>query len=187
MTMIDFNTEPIEARFIRKIEQFRDNDIRPVLRDGVAAHSVSLPIEVDDIEQNNHSSIASFRVAHSDDALVVMFEVEEDNTLDESRVSITIEHPAGEGVFNFEATHTGSLRASHQDTPLPEDLLAQIRLCGSFAETKAEATSQNDKWWVIMIIPFPVLGLNSTPNMLRCNLSNNHTWAWGEFEDIIMA
>jgi hypothetical protein len=181
--MIDFNTEPIEARFIRKIEQFRDNYIRLVLRDGVAAHSVSLPIEVDDIEQNNHSSIASFRVAHSDDALVVMFEVEEDNTLNESRVSITIEHSAGEGVFNFEATRTGSLRASHQDAPLPEDLLAQIRICGSFAETK----DKDNKWWVIMIIPFPVLGLNSTPNMLRCNLSNNHTWAWGEFEDIIMA
>ena len=181
--MIDFNTEPIEARFIRKIEQFRDNDIRPVLRDGVAAHSISCSDEAEPI----YGPKVVFRVAHSDDALVLMFEVEEDNTLDESRVSITIEHPAGKGVFNFEATRTGSLRASHQDTPLPEDLSSQVRLCGSFAETKAEATSQNDKWWVIMIIPFPVLGLNSTPNMLRCNLSNNHTWAWGEFEDIIMA
>ena len=187
MTMIDFNTEPIEARFIRKIEQFRDNDIRLVLRDGVAAHSVSLPIEADDIERNNHSSIASFRVAHSDDALVVMFEVEEDNTHDESRVSITIEHPAGESIFNFDATRTGSLHASHQDAPLPEEVLSQIRIFGSFADTKSEATDKDNKWWLIMIIPFPVLGLNSTPNMLRCNLSNNHTWAWGEFEDIIMA
>ena len=186
MTQIAFNTEPIEARFIRKIEQFRDKEIRLVLRDGVAAHSIPLPI--DDFEGGCSTANASFRVAHSDDALAVMFEVEEDNTHDESRVSISIEHPTGESIFNFDATRTGSLHASHQDAPLPEEVLSQIRIFGSFAETKSETTDKDNKWWVIMIIPFPVLGLNSTPNLLRCNLSsNNHTWSWGEFEDIIMA
>ncbi|MBO7195680.1 MAG: hypothetical protein J6V27_06590, partial [Alistipes sp.] len=65
----------IEARFIRKIEQFRNDEIRLVMRDHVPSHEVACVNWV----EYPYAPKVTFRIAHSDDALVVMFEVEEEH------------------------------------------------------------------------------------------------------------
>lgn len=186
MAMIEFGEYPIqevpasiEARFIRKIEQFRDNEIRLVLRDGVAAH----PIACTDSVKYSYAPKAEFRVAHSDDALVVMFEVEESHlralaksgnqVQEDSCVGISIANPADSGVFNFDANCIGTLHASYQGCPLSEELLSQIRIFGSLANIPIDSRGEGQMWWLVMIIPIAVLGLQGAPKMLYCNL---HKW-----------
>lgn len=172
---------PIEAKFIRKIEHFRDNEIHLVLRDGVLAH----PIACIDKAKYSYAPKAEFRVAHSDDALVVMFEVEEshlrglskcstDNIGEDSCVGISVECPMQGCNLNIEANCIGTLRAarhssSANSTPISKEELAQIHIFGSLANVRIDSRGEGQSWWLVLTIPFSVLGLQSAPKMLRCN------------------
>ena len=65
----------LEVRFIRNLEQLGDNDLRLVLRDKIAPEK----IECVNWEEFPYAPRVEFRVAHSDDAIVVMFDVEEEH------------------------------------------------------------------------------------------------------------
>ena len=65
----------IEARFIRKIEQLRDDEIRLVMRDRLESN----PIDCVNWSAFPYAPRVSFRIAHSDDALALLFEVEEEH------------------------------------------------------------------------------------------------------------
>ena len=109
----------IEARFIRKIEQFRNDEIRLVMRDRVPSHKVACV----NWAEYPYAPEVEFRIAHSDDALVVMFDVEEhhlrgvamgdnESVWEDSCVEFFVENPAGEGYFNFEVNCIGTMLAA---------------------------------------------------------------------------
>jgi hypothetical protein len=98
----------IEAPFIRNIETLRDNEVRLVMRDRLEPH----PIACVNWSDYPYAPRVSLRIAHSDDALALLFEIEEEHlravTLDEngpvwedSCVEFFVENPAGEGYYNF--------------------------------------------------------------------------------------
>ena len=70
-TMNTSATKPknIEARFIRNIERLRDDEIRLVMRDRLE----SQPIDCVNWSEFPYAPRVSFRIAHSDDALAIMF------------------------------------------------------------------------------------------------------------------
>ena len=99
----------VESRFIRNVERLADGDLRSVLRDRTCAHA----IDCVNWSEYPYAPKATFRVAHSDDAVAVMFEVEESHVRavalddngpvwEDSCVEFFVAAPDGEGYFNFE-------------------------------------------------------------------------------------
>lgn len=171
----------IEARFVRKIEQFRDDEIRLVMRDRLESH----PIDCLNWAAFPYAPKVSFRIAHSDDALAVMFEVEESHlravTLDangpvweDSCVELFVENPASEGYFNFEVNCIGTALAAHRRSRTDADhftqeQMAQWRWFGSLPKAKIDSRGDGQRWWMVEVIPFRLLGLERAPKRLRMN------------------
>ena len=174
-------SQKIEARFIRKIEQFRNDEIRLVMRDRVPSHLVACV----NWEEYPYAPEVTFRIAHSDDALAVMFEVEEDhlravamsaeeNVWEDSCVEFFVENPAGEGYFNFEVNCIGTMLAAKRISRTEANLfnaeqMDKIRCFGSLAKAPIDSRGAGQKWWMVEVIPFSLLGLKSAPKSLRCN------------------
>ncbi len=171
----------IEARFIRKIEQFRDNEIRLVMCDRVQSHAVACV----NWAEYPYAPEVTFRIAHSDDAIAVMFEVEEEHlrgvatsaeqkVWEDSCVEFFVESPSHDGYFNFEINCIGTLYAAHRTSrteahPFTSEQMAQIRRFGSLSSAPIDSRGAGQKWWMVEVIPFSLLGLKSAPAMLRCN------------------
>ena len=174
-------TKRIEARFVRKIEQFRNDEIRLVMLDRVESHSVACV----NWEEYPYAPKVMFRVAHSDNALAVMFEVEEEhlrgvatsveqNVWEDSCVELFIESPLGDGYFNFEVNCIGTILAAHRQsrteaTLFNADEMAQIRHFGSLQRAPIDSRGAGQKWWMVEVIPFSLLGIDRAPKSLRCN------------------
>ena len=174
-------SQKIEARFIRKIEQFRNDEIRLVMRDRVPSHQVACV----NWAEYPYAPEVTFRIAHSDDALAVMFEVEEDhlravamsaeeNVWEDSCVEFFVENPAGEGYFNFEVNCIGTMLAAKrisrtEATLFNAEQMGKIRCFGSLAKAPIDSRGAGQKWWMVEVIPFSLLGLKSAPKSLRCN------------------
>ena len=101
----------VESRFIRNVERLADGELRSVLRDRTRAHA----IDCVNWSEYPYAPKATFRVAHSDDAVAVMFEVEESHVRavalddngpvwEDSCVEFFVAAPDGEGYFNFEVS-----------------------------------------------------------------------------------
>ena len=180
-TTVASTPKKIEARFVRKIEQFRNDEIRLVMRDRVPSHEVACV----NWQEYPYAPEVMFRIAHSDDALAVMFEVEEDhlravamsaeeNVWEDSCVEFFVENPAGEGYFNFEVNCIGTMLAAKrlsrtEATLFNAEQMAQIRHFGSLAKAPIDSRGAGQKWWMVEVIPFSLLGLKSAPKSLRCN------------------
>ena len=174
-------SKTIEARFIRKIEQFRNNEIYLVMRDRVESHEVACV----NWAEYPYTPKVNVRIAHSDDALVVMFEVEEEhlrgvamsateNVWEDSCVEFFVESPVGDGYYNFEVNCIGTLLAAHRQTRtdaqmFSDEEMAQIRHFGSLAKAPIDSRGEGQKWWMVEVIPFSLLGLQKAPKSLRCN------------------
>ena len=174
-------SQKIEARFIRKIEQFRNDEIRLVMLDRVPSHQVACV----NWAEYPYAPKVTFRIAHSDDALVVMFEVEEDhlravamsaeeNVWEDSCVEFFVENPAGEGYFNFEVNCIGTMLAAKrlsrtEATLFNAEQMAQIRHFGSLAKAPIDSRGAGQKWWMVEVIPFALLGLECAPKQIEAN------------------
>ena len=189
-------SQKIEARFIRKIEQFRNDEIRLVMRDRVPSHKVACV----NWEEYPYAPEVTFRIAHSDDALAVMFEVEEDhlravamsaeeNVWEDSCVEFFVKNPVGEGYYNFELNAIGTLLAARRTsresaTHFSAAQLAEIVRYTAFDHAPIDICDQNS-WWAVELIPFSLLGLSSPPakldvNLYKCgdNLDRPHFLSW---------
>lgn len=176
------NRNYVEARFIRKIEQFRNDEVRLVMRDRLESH----PIQSLNWSEYPYAPKVNFRIAHSDDALAVMYEVEERHvravTLEEngpvwedSCVELFIANPKGEGYFNFEINCVGTLLAAFRQSRtdaehFSEEKLSKIRRFGSIPHDVIDSRGEGQRWWMVVIVPFSVLGLERAPESLRLNL-----------------
>lgn len=171
----------IEAPFIRNIESLRDSDVRLVMRDRLEPQ----PINCLNWSDYPYAPKVSVRVAHSDDALALLFEVEEEHlravttqsngpVWEDSCVEFFVENPSGEGYFNFEVSCIGTalaaLRRSRTDaTHFGDEQLSQVRCFGSLPHAPIDSFGEGQQWWMVEIIPFALLGVERAPKSIRCN------------------
>ncbi|MBR4994435.1 MAG: hypothetical protein IKY82_00055 [Alistipes sp.] len=171
----------LEVRFIRNIEQLGDSDLRLVLRDKVPAHTIGT-VNWSDFP---YAPKVEFRVAHSDDAIVVMFDVEESHVRavamenngavwEDSCVEFFVGNPVGEGYFNFEINCVGTalaaFRRSRDDADhFDDEKMARVRRFGSLKHEPIDSRGEGQKWWMAEVIPFSLLGLEKAPKTLRAN------------------
>ena len=66
----------LEAPFIRNVEQLSNDEIRAVLNDKVKPIAINYHNWSDKFP---YAPKVEFRIAHSDDAIVIMFDVEEEH------------------------------------------------------------------------------------------------------------
>ena len=191
----------IEAPFIRNIERLRESEIRLVMRDRLENH----PIDCVNWPSYPYAPRATFRIAHSDEVLAIMFEVEEEhiralNTTpngpvwEDSCVEFFVANPAGEGYFNFEvnciSTALAALRRSRTDADhFDEERIAQVRRFGSLPTAPIDSRGEGQQWWMVEIIPFSLLGLKEPPQSISCNFykcgdrcSRPHFLSWSPID-----
>lgn len=171
----------LEVRFIRNIEQLSDSELRLVLRDKVAAEA----IECVNWQEYDYAPRVEFRVAHSDNALVVMFDVEESHVRavamenngavwEDSCVEFFVANPVGEGYFNFEINCAGTalaaFRRSRDDADhFDDEKMSRVRRVCSLPHQPIDSRGEGQRWWLAEVIPFSLLGLEKAPKSLKAN------------------
>ena len=191
----------IEAPFIRNIERLRQSEIRLVMRDRLESH----PIDCVNWPAYPYAPRVTFRIAHSDEVLAIMFEVEEEHirglntesngaVWEDSCVEFFVANPAGEGYFNFEvnciSTALAALRRTRTDADhFDEEHIAQVRRFGSLPTAPIDSRGEGQQWWMVELIPFSLLGLKEPPQSLRCNFykcgdrcSRPHFLSWSPID-----
>lgn len=127
----------------------------------------------------------SFHVAHTDKALVVLFDVKEDHlravsledngpVWEDSCVEIFLSVPGKEEYFNFEINCVGTSLAAYRRSKTDADMFSpeQMGQTGTVASLPHEAIdrqSEGQEWSLLKIIPFSLLGLSGKPEMLKGN------------------
>ena len=171
----------MEARFIRNIEQLHDNEIHLIMQDKLVPHLIACV----NWAEYDYAPQVTVRVAHSDDALAIMFEVEEEHLLaanaedngsvwEDSCVELFIDNPTGEGYYNFEVNAIGTLLAAFRlsrskAVHFSSEMLGQVRRFCHFEHKPIDIRKQTT-WRVALQIPFSLLGVESMPPELRVNL-----------------
>ena len=128
----------------------------------------------------------SFRIAHSDKAIAVMFEVEEDHiravamedngpVWEDSCVEFFIRHADGLHYCTFELNCAQTLLAAkrtsrHDPAYFTKEELEGYRRFGSLDHAPADSRGEGQKWWAVEVIPFHVLGYVKAPETMRANL-----------------
>lgn len=127
----------------------------------------------------------SFHVAHTDKALVVLFDVKEDHVRavsleangpvwEDSCVEIFLSVPGKEGYFNFETNCIGTSLAAYRRSKTDADMfgpeqMGQIGTVASLPHEVIDRLGEGQEWSMLKIIPFSLLGLTEKPEMLTGN------------------
>lgn len=172
----------ISAPYVEAIEELTDEALVDTLR------SQTAPERVASVNWAEYPYVptVSFRIAHSQKALAIMFEVTESNvkavTLDsngpvweDSCVEFFVKNPLGEGYFNFEinciGTALAAFRRSRSDANhFAEEQIARIRRIGSLPHKQIDLLGEGEQWWMVEVIPFELLGLKEAPEYIEANL-----------------
>lgn len=171
----------LHSTYIPNLQQLSDSELVATLRERVKEN----PIDTVNWSDYPYAPRVTFRFAHSEEALTVMFEVEEEHlravTLDDngpvwedSCVEFFVKNPVGEGYFNFEINCVGTAlaakRKARNDAQMftPEQL-ACVRRFGSLPHEVIDSVGEAQRWWLVEVIPFSVLGLESAPERLAAN------------------
>jgi hypothetical protein len=186
----------LHSTYIPNLQQLSDSELVAALRENVE------PKAIDTVNWSDYPyrPLVNFRFAHSDKALAVMFEVEEEHlravTLndngpvwEDSCVEFFVGNPNGEGYFNFEINCVGTILASYHKTradskPFTDEQLAKVRRFGTFKHEAIDIKGQT-KWWLAEVIPFELIGLDKAPKSLKANfykcgdkLDKAHYMSW---------
>lgn len=171
----------LHSTYIPNLQQLSDSELVATLRERVKEN----PIDTVNWSDYPYAPPVTFRFAHSEEALTVMFEVEEEHlravTLDDngpvwedSCVEFFVKNPVGGGYFNFEINCVGTAlaakRKARNDAQMftPEQL-ACVRRFGSLPHEVIDSVGEGQRWWLVEVIPFSVLGLESAPERLAAN------------------
>ena len=189
----------MKSEFVSGVRNLSDARIREVMLK-VAPNPVAC---VNWPEEFPYAPAVSVRVANSEDALVLMFEVEENhvkavamenngNVWEDSCVEFFISNPAGEGYFNFEMNCIGTMLAAKRKTKTDAkhfgpETMSQIHNFGSLKHEVIDCQQDGQSWWRVELIPFSVLGLEAAPGSLRGNFykcgdncAQTHFLSWSE-------
>lgn len=171
----------LRSTYIPNLRQLSDSELVATLRGSVKEN----PIDTVNWSDYPYTPRVTFRFAHSEDALTVMFEVEEEHlravTLDnngpvweDSCVEFFVKNPVGEGYFNFEINCVGTAlaakRKARNDAQMfTSEQLECVRRFGSLPHEVVDSVGEGQRWWLVEVIPFSVLGLESAPERLEAN------------------
>jgi hypothetical protein len=128
----------------------------------------------------------NFRLAYSDKAIAILFEVSEAHVRaaamesngpvwEDSCVEFFIMTPDGKHYVNVEMNCIGTILAArrtsrHDAVHFPEDRLSAIRHFTSLPHEPIDSRKEGQSWWGVEVIPFESLGYEQKPESLRVNL-----------------
>ena len=178
--LIPLVTMKIQSTYISS----RDNK---TLEDVLAAveSSQAFPISNANWKEFPYTPQVSFRIAHTDKALIVLFDVTEDHVRatslesngpvwEDSCVEVFLAVPGQEGYFNFESNCIGTSLAAYRRSRTEADLfgpeqMEMIYTAASLPHKVIDIQEEGQQWSMLKIIPFSLLGLSGKPDMLKAN------------------
>ena len=129
---------------------------------------------------------ASFRMAYSDKAIAILFEVSEDHVRaaamenngpvwQDSCVEFFVMGPDGEHYTNFEMNCAGTMLAArrtsrHDPAQFTPEQFAKVRRITSLPHEPMDSRAEGQSWWAMEVIPFESFGYSEKPASLRANL-----------------
>lgn len=169
----------INAHYLPEADGLSGRELQNLVAETVGAH----PVSCVNWSEYPYAPEVSVRVAFTDKALVVMFEVEEENVRavatenngpvwEDSCVEVFLANPVGEGYFNFEINCIGTKLAArrtsrHDAEHFGPEKMEKIICHTSLPHEPIDA--ENGRWSLVEVIPFELIGLDSAPSSLRAN------------------
>ena len=133
-----------------------------------------------------YSPEVTFRMAYSDKALALLFEVTEDHVRaqamnnngpvwEDSCVEFFVKNQSGTHYTNFEMNCAGTMLAAsrtsrHDAVHFDDGKMAQIRRITSLPHKIIDSRGTGQSWWGIEVIPFEIMGFEQKPQKLEANL-----------------
>lgn len=177
----NINRRHTSAPFVENLEQLSNQELVALMRTQPANS-----VDCVNWKEFPYAPTVTARLAFSNRALAIMFEVQEENvravTLDpngpvweDSCVEFFVKNPAGEGYFNFEinciGTTLAAFRRSRTDAKMfDQKQLEQVRHFGSLPHQPIDLRDNQESWWMVEVIPFEILGLQEAPSHIEANL-----------------
>lgn len=168
----------LKAQNIAGLELLSDKDLHEVLS-GLEPH----PVGNVNWQEYPYKPSVNFRIAHSDKALAILFEVEEEHTKaaamegngpvwEDSCVEFFVAAPDGMHYTNFEMNCAGTLLAARRKSRNEADMfssaqLDDVRRINSLPHEPIDAHDLS--WWAIEVIPFEAMGYKEKPSSIRAN------------------
>ena len=171
----------IKIQHICGLEGMSDAELRSTLQELQAN-----PIANVNWAEFPYAPEVSFKMAYSDKAVAILFEVKEDHVRAEamenngpvwqdSCVEFFVMGPDGEHYTNFEMNCAGTMLAArrtsrHDPAPFTPEQFAPIRRITSLPHEKIDSKGAGQSWWAIEVVPFEAFGYSEKPESLRANL-----------------
>ena len=170
-----------KAQYIADVQNLSDEALREALA-GIE------PQAIDCVNWNEfpYAPSVNFKLAYSDKAIAVMFEVSEKHVRaaamesngpvwEDSCVEFFIMTSDGKHYINIEMNCVGTILAArrtsrHDAVHFSEDKLSAIRHFTSLPHEPIDAREESQNWWAVEVIPFESLGFEHKPESLRANL-----------------
>ena len=170
-----------KAQYIADVQNLSDEALREALA-GIE------PQAIDCVNWNEfpYAPSVNFKLAYSDKALAVMFEVSEAHVRaaamesngpvwEDSCVEFFIMTSDGKHYINIEMNCVGTILAArrtsrHDAVHFSEDKLSAIRHFTSLPHEPIDAREEGQNWWAVEVIPFESLGFEQKPESVRANL-----------------
>ena len=171
----------LKAQYIAEAEKLPDKDL----------HKALSALEGQEIGCVNWSEFpykpsASFKMAYSDKAIAILFEVSEDHVRaaamedngpvwEDSCVEFFVLAPDEKHYTNFEMNCAGTMLAAlrtsrHDPEKFNDEQFAPIRRITSLPHEPVNSRSEGQSWWAIVVIPFESFGYSEKPSTLRANI-----------------
>ena len=170
----------IQSTYLSNIENMTFEDVLAAI-----SGSQAFPLSCVNWKEYPYAPQVSFHVAHTDKALVVLFDVKEDHVRaasleangpvwEDSCVEIFLAVPGKEGYFNFETNCIGTSLAAYRRSKTDADMFSpeqmeQIGTVASLAHEAIDLQKEGQEWSMLKIIPFSLLGLSEVPETLKGN------------------
>ena len=174
------NTTKIQH--ISGLESMSDSELRSTLQ-ALQANPIA---NVNWADEFPYAPEVSFKMACSDKAIAILFEVKEDHVRaaamenngpvwQDSCVEFFVMGPDGVHYTNFEMNCAGTMLAArrtsrHDPAPFTPEQFSQVRRITSLPHEPIDAKGEGQSWWAIEVIPFEAFGYSSKPDSLRANL-----------------
>lgn len=170
-----------KAQYIADVQNLSDEALREALA-GIE------PQAIDCVNWNEfpYAPSVNFKLAYSDKAIAVMFEVSEKHVRaaamesngpvwEDSCVEFFIMTSDGKHYINIEMNCVGTILAArrtsrHDAVHFSEDKLSAIRHFTSLPHEPIDAREEGQSWWAVEVIPFESLGFEQKPESVRANL-----------------
>lgn len=171
----------LQSTYINGLESLSDQQLQEALN-GLESHSVGCV----NWQEFPYRPSVNFRLAHSDKAIAVLFEVSEDHVKavamedngpvwEDSCVEFFVMGPDGKHYTNFEMNCIGTLLAArrtsrHDPVHFTPEQFAPVRRITSLPHEPVDSKATGESWWAIEVIPFEAFGYTEKPASLRANL-----------------